>query len=190
MFIKIGNRLVGVIYRENPEGGGGSPTQTPARQTETFSREYVHELREENKATRLKLQEAETARKAAEDKATAADAAAQQKITEATTPATTAANNRIIKAEMKAEAVKLGLTDMDDLQLVDISAVTIKDDGTVEGLTEALNKFKEAKPHKFGQASSSHTDPPPRREDGPPKKVGEMTPEERKAAARKHGIKF
>ena len=179
------------VMRDNGEGGGGGggvekPAHKPA---ETFSREYVHELREENKATRLKLQEEATARKAAEEKAASAEKAAQENITTETAAATQRANERIIRTELKVVALKEGLVDLDDLKLLDVSGIEVDDDGNIKGAEDIIKKFKEDKPHKFGEASTSHNVKPPKKDDlGDPKKVKDMTPEERKAEARKLGI--
>ena len=63
----------------------GPPTPSPAppapREPETFSKDYVRELREESKGYRLKLSETEAKAKAAEEKAAAAVAAIAKAIT-------------------------------------------------------------------------------------------------------------
>lgn len=150
---------------------------------EMFSREYVKELREENKSWRLKAQELESAL-AEKDKAVEQ---AQQQADEKVTEASKSAQDRIIRAELKAEALKAGMIDLDGLKLADLSEVTLSDDGNVEGAQEALERLKESKPYLFGEpskSSSSTKDVPPK-DDAKPKRATDMTPEEYQAAKAK-----
>ncbi|WP_158285482.1 phage scaffolding protein [Azospirillum sp. TSA6c] len=170
------------------------PAQLPP-EPQTFSREYVSELRGENKTWRLKAQAAEDAAakaKADADAATAAAKAAEEKAqadaAAARSAAEKAANERIIRAELKAEAIKAGMVDLDGLKLADLSTVTIGEDGNVTGATELLAKLKEGKPYLFGAppAHSSQPNPPPPAPDKvPPSDVRKMTKEEYEAAKRK-----
>ena len=130
-------------------------TTTPATQTaaepQTFSREYVQELRQESAAQR-------TARKAIEEKLTAVEAAAAKATTDAAetvTKATTAANERIIRAELKAEAIKAGMVDLDGLKLADLSKVKLNDAGEVEGADALMTDLKKAKPYLFGAVGTT-----------------------------------
>jgi hypothetical protein len=190
-------RLLGLsmLMEEGDAGGdGGAAAAAAAKaaaksQPETFSREYVHELREENKSWRTKHQESETARKtaddaakaatkAATDAATAAEAAAETKIKDANT----AAEKRIIRAELKAVAIKAGIVDIDGLSLADLSAVKLNDAGEVEGAEALIEALKKAKPYLFGTQSTSSTHKPPPVGDIKPKKAQDMTPDEYRAA--------
>lgn len=153
-------------------------TAEPAK--ETFSREYVSELRAENKGWRLKAQELEqkTAKLAeeAEAKVKAAldEIAAKEQL----------AKDRIIRAELKAVALAAGLIDSDGLKLADLTKVALGEDGSIEGAKEAIEALKAAKPYLFQAASSASTATPPERRETAPKSATEMTPEEY-AAARK-----
>jgi hypothetical protein len=165
-------------------GGGGTPPPPPAAprppEPQTFSSDYVRELREENKGWRLKASEQEAlAKKAKED--------AEKAITEAngkSESANKAANDRIVRAELKAVALKAGMVDLDGLKLADLSKVKLNaETGEVEGAEELMKALKEAKPYLFGAASTSNTKtPPPKGDGGSSKKATEMTPEEYKAA--------
>lgn len=143
-----------------PPGGAGAP---PANHVaETFSREYVSELRAENKGYRLKAQEQETKAHAAEEKAAAAETAAQAKID----AASQVTNDRILRSELKAAAIKAGMVDLDGLKLADLSTVKLNDAGEIEGADALMEAMKLAKPYLFGATgSTSHTGNPP-----PPKK--------------------
>lgn len=174
------------LMEENPGPpagpvGGPAPAPAPApRAAETFSREYVQELRAESSGYRLKAKEQEDARKAAEDAATAATAAAEARITEATT----AADQRIIRAELKAVAIKAGIVDLDGLKLVDLAGVKLNEKGEVEGADALIDALKTAKPYLFGTPSSSSISTPPGTVPPANKKASDMTPEEYAAARR------
>lgn len=173
-------------YVDDPAGGGGGSPTPPAGgnhddKGETFSREYVKELREENKGWRLKATQLEKER---DDHKTAAEKAAQDadgRVKEANT----AAEQRVIRAELKAEALKAGMVDLDGLKLADLSKIKINDAGEVEGASELMEELKKAKPYLFGTTQNSSTPgTPPNPKPPAAKKATEMTDEEY-AAARK-----
>ena len=164
--------------------GGGNPPPTggnPDDGKETFSREYVKELREENKGWRLKAQQLEKERDDHKTAAEKAAAEAEGKIKEAHT----AAEQRVIRAELKAEALKAGMVDLDGLKLADLSSIKINDAGEVEGAAELMEELKKGKPYLFGATQNSSTPGnPPNPKPPAAKKATEMTAEEY-AAARK-----
>jgi hypothetical protein len=61
----------------------------------------------------------------------------------------------VIRAELKAEAVKAGMVDLDGLKLADTSTVTLNDAGEVVGAAALMAGLRRAKPWLFGAASSS-----------------------------------
>lgn len=162
-----------------------APNPAPNSATGTFSAEYVKELRAENASYRTRAQEAVT-------KAEAAEAAAKKATEDATntvTAAQKAANDRIIRAELKASALKAGMVDLDGLKLADLSKVKLNDAGDVEGADALMEEMKKAKPYLFGASNTSNpSSTPPKPGDNAPKKVSEMTPEERKAEAKRRGF--
>ena len=176
---------IGIMYAVDPADPADPPPNSKPASGQTFSAEYVHELREENKAWRLKATEAE--KKATDFQATADTATKTAK--ESAEAAKTEANERIKRAEIKAAAIAAGMIDLDGLKLADLSKVTLKEDGTIEGVDTMLTEFKTAKPYLFGKpnTSSNLTDPPPNK---PPeaKKATEMTDAEY-AAAKKELLK-
>lgn len=161
------------VLRSPPEGEGGGDDEVmerPAKKKsavvpENFSPQYVRELRMENKGYRLKLNEEREKSKAAEAAKTAAEKAA----TEAQAAADAKAEQRVMRAELKAEAVKLGMIDLDGLTFLDYSSVKFDDKGELTGGAEALTKLKEAKPHLFGQvtATSNGQKPPTKKTNDP-----------------------
>jgi hypothetical protein len=166
----------------------------PEPEPEMFSKDYVRELRGENKTWRLKADAAQKAAdeaKAAADAAIAAAKAAEEKATAdaaaARTAAESAANDRIIRAELKAEAVKAGLVDLDALKMLDTSSVKLDEQGNPVGAAELFAALKESKPYLFTAApvhSSQPNPPPPAPKPGEKKNAKDMTKEEFDAAMR------
>lgn len=161
-------------------GGGGTPPPPAPRPPEpqTFSAEYVRELREENKGWRLKASEQEGIARTHKEAADKAAKEAEEKVS----AATKAGNDRIIRAELKAVALKAGLVDLDGLKLADLSKVTLDDKGEVQGADALLEQLKKDKPYLFGAASTSTGKPAPKPGDQQKKSAKDMTPEEYAAA--------
>lgn len=164
-------------------GGGTPPAATPAApaappEPETFSKDYVRELRAENKGWRLKASEHEAAAKKAQDDAAAAAKAAEDKVN----AATKAANDRIVRAELKAVALKFGMVDLDGLKLADLSTIKLNDAGEVEGAEALMEALKKSKPYLFGAQNSSTPGTPPNPNPPSGKKATEMSDEEYAAA--------
>ena len=129
--------------------------QAPASEPETFFRSYVHELREEAKAFRLRAQGHESARVVEAEKAAAAvKAEAEQAIASARAEAET----RIKHAELRAHAIKAGIVDLDALKLLDASALKMNEAGEVEGADALIDAAKKAKPYLFGAVNTSNPD--------------------------------
>ena len=68
---------------------------------------------------------------------------------------------RLIRAELKAEAIRAGMIDLDGLKLVDPAEVTLNELGEVEGVTALMTRLKRNKPWLFSAASLSSTAMPP-----------------------------
>lgn len=68
------------------------------------------------------------------------------------------ANARLIAAEVKTQGSALGIIDADvALSLMDKSKINVKDDGSVEGVKEALEALKTAKPYLFAATEPKKT---------------------------------
>lgn len=156
-------------------GGKGGSDPNPNESRETFSGEYVRELRAENKGWRLKAQQLEqdsNTHKAAAEKAAAE---AELKVKEANS----AADQRIIRAELKTAALKAGMVDLDGLKLADLSSVTLNEQGEVEGADALMEALKKAKPFLFANSQNSSTpENPPNPKPGSAKNAKDMTDEE------------
>lgn len=167
-------------------GGGGGGGPKPAPQPETFSREYVTELRRENATYRSKANEA--AKKAEE-----AEAAAKKATEEAeakTKDADAKANERIIRAELKAAALKAGMVDLDGLKLADLSSVKLNEAGEVEGADALMDALKKSKPFLFKETTStSSTNKTPDKKEDTPKSAKDMNDAEWKSEKKRLGIR-
>ena len=64
-------------------------------------------------------------------------------------------NMRLIRAEMKIEAIRAGMVDLDGMKLLDLSEVKLNDEGEVPDAGERIARLKKAKPWLFGMPSSS-----------------------------------
>jgi hypothetical protein len=98
------------------------------------------------------------------------------------TEVTQQADARLIRAELKAEALHAGMIDLDGLKLIDAADLKLLPSGEVDGAAELMTRLKRAKPWLFGgKSSSSHASPPPAQ---PPRQklATEMTDDEYRAA--------
>lgn len=153
-----------------------APTPNPS--PETFSREYVSELRNENKGYRLKAQELEIKAKEAIEAATRAATEADEKVV----ANTQSANDRILRAELKAAAIKAGMVDLDGLKLADLSKVKLGEDGEVEGADALMASMKESKPYLFGaNSTTSQTTPAPNKKPDEPIDARKLSKDEYEA---------
>jgi hypothetical protein len=178
------------ICRDNGEGGGGTATTTVSvtKGNETFTREYVHELREENKGLRIKATENETRAKTAEESAGKVKTDSETAAKVAIADALKTSNERVIRAELKALATSAGIKNMDYLRLADVSTITLDADGNVVGADKIIEAMKKDMPDLFGTTSTTNPDKKPDPDDQKPKKATDMT-EAEYAAAKKELLK-
>ncbi len=89
---------------------------------------------------------------------------------------------RLLRAELKAEAVRAGMVDLDGLKLIDDAAVSLDDKGDVHGARAAIERLRRDKPWLFGQPSSSSAAAAPPSSPAIGKHATEMTLEEWRTA--------
>lgn len=65
------------------------------------------------------------------------------------------AESGLIKAHLQAEATKAGMIDLDGLKMLDLSRVTVTEDGEVQGGPALMEKVRKEKPWLFGNAFTS-----------------------------------
>jgi hypothetical protein len=92
------------------------------------------------------------------------------------------ARARIVRAELKVEAVRAGIVDLDGLKLLDTAAIQIGPDGEVKNAAELIAQFRRAKPWLFGGSSSSSSANAPPAQQPRLKLAKEMTDAEYRAA--------
>jgi len=89
---------------------------------------------------------------------------------------------RLIRAELKAEAVRAGMVDLDGLKLVDLSHLKLDARGEVAGAGQVMSELKRAKPWLFGVPTSTSGGNPPPAQVPRHKLATEMTDAEYRAA--------
>jgi len=136
---------------------------------------YEKKLRTEARQHRLRAQEAERQR---DEALTKALKEAESKVADIQSNA----NQRIVRAELKAYAVKAGIVDLDGLKLLDIDKIKMNAEGEVEGAEEVISNLRNAKPWLFGQNSSSSSAKAPAEQNAKPKNAKDMSLEEWRAA--------
>ncbi len=89
---------------------------------------------------------------------------------------------RLVRAELKAEAIRAGIVDLDGLKLIDLSGMKLSRSGELEDAGNILSRLRQAKPWLFGAASSSSPATPPPAQPPRKKLATEMTDAEYRAA--------
>ena len=92
------------------------------------------------------------------------------------------ADQRLIHVELKAEALKAGMVDLDGLKLIEPSDVVVDDNGNVRGATSVIARMRREKPWLFPAQSSSSTAAVPAHTGGVAKLATEMSLDEWRAA--------
>ena len=98
----------------------------------------------------------------------------------ATTLADTEA--RLVRAELKAEAIRAGMVDLDGLKLLDMTRLKLSKAGELEDASSIMSRLRQAKPWLFGAASSSSQATPPPAQPPRKKLATEMTDAEYRTA--------
>jgi hypothetical protein len=90
--------------------------------------------------------------------------------------------SRLVVANLRTEAVRAGMIDLDGLRLIDLSAVRLADDDRVIGGRKLMDDLRRTKPWLFGVASSSSAAIAPASQPVRQKTALEMTDDEYTAA--------
>src|SRR5689334_10951652 len=74
------------------------------------------------------------------------------------------AQSRLIRAELKVEAVRAGMIDLDGLKLLDLTNATLNEHDEIDNAAELMSQLRRSKPWLFGGSSSSSlvNAPPPK----------------------------
>ncbi len=92
------------------------------------------------------------------------------------------AEARIVHSELKSEAVRAGMIDLDGLKLIDIAQVKLDETGNIAGGASLMAKLRRDKPWLFAKASSSSVASAPPSQPARPRLATEMSLEEWRAA--------
>ncbi len=90
--------------------------------------------------------------------------------------------SRLVAANLRTEAVRAGMIDLDGLRLVDLSAVRLGQDDRVIGGRKLMDDLRRNKPWLFGATSSSSSALAPTSQPVRQKSAMEMNDEEYAAA--------
>lgn len=91
-------------------------------------------------------------------------------------------NLRLVFSELKAEAVRAGIVDVDGLKLLDLTNAHLDENNAVKGATEMIETLRVRKPWLFQAASSSPAMTAPPAQPPSQKLATEMTEAEYRAA--------
>lgn len=89
---------------------------------------------------------------------------------------------RLLRAELKAAALRAGMVDLDGIALIDTSDLRLDDNGNLANATGLMSQLRRAKPWLFGGASSSTGATPPSATPPRTRLATEMSVEEWKSA--------
>ena len=89
---------------------------------------------------------------------------------------------RLVRAELKVEAIRAGMIDLDGLKLVDFTHLKLSKSGELENAGTIMTRLRQAKPWLFGTSSSSSPASPPPAQPPRKKLATEMTDLEYRAA--------
>lgn len=89
---------------------------------------------------------------------------------------------RLIRAELKSEALRAGMIDIDGLKLIDQQSLKLNAEGEVEGAGQLMDALRKSKPWLFGASSSSSASAVPAVQPPRPKLATEMTEAEYRVA--------
>ncbi len=143
---------------ESNDASKDSKEEKSTKEIENITTEYVRKLRDEAKKWRgkakgneeyiEKYKEATEKLKAAEEKA---DSALRE-----IDKVRTLTEKRIVEAEKRALSSEFKLKKPEYFNLADLSGVKVREDGTVEGLREAMEKLKGNDPDLFISQTSTN----------------------------------
>ncbi len=92
------------------------------------------------------------------------------------------ADSGIVKAHLQAEAIRAGMIDLDGLNMLDTSHLSVTEGGEVTGVAGLMDKVRKDKPWLFGKPSTSAPGGAPPSQPPRHKLATEMTDAEYKTA--------
>ena len=92
------------------------------------------------------------------------------------------AEARVMRSELKSEAVRAGMIDLDGLKLIDVADIKLDDEGNIAGGAGLMAKLKREKPWLFASLSSSSVALAPPSQPSRPRLATEMSLDEWRTA--------
>jgi hypothetical protein len=138
---------------EPAQDGGDQTGEKTTTEVETATEKHLTDLRKENASWRTKLRKAESELgKLKETSASAIEQARAEARQETLTEATTAANARIVKAEVIAAAAKKLQDPSDAVAHLDLDQIEVDEDGNVDrkAIDAAIDDLVKTKPYLAG----------------------------------------
>lgn len=162
--------------------------QLPPKADNESNADYLRRLRDENKKHRESKEAVEAQVKELERKLQEAD---QDKVKSQSEieKIKTEARNQVALNKIEAVAAKEGALDTDVIEkLLDPAQFEFADDGKIKNAAELVSQLKADKPYLFGNISTASTSKAPTPSSDGPRKVSEMSAEEKKAHYKKMGL--
>ena len=97
----------------------------------------------------------------------------------------TALRARLVQAELRTEALRAGMVDLDGVRLIDPGAISLSETGGLEGGAALMTRLRQDKPWLFGRTgggSSSSGAPAPAAAPAAPRSAMDMGVDEWRAA--------
>jgi len=94
----------------------------------------------------------------------------------------TALRARLVQAELRMEALRAGMVDLDGVRLIDPGAIRLTEAGGLEGGAALMTRLRQDKPWLFGRGSSSSGAAAPSAAPAAPRSAMDMGVDEWRAA--------
>ena len=89
---------------------------------------------------------------------------------------------RLVQAELRTEALRAGMVDLDGVRLIDPDAIQLTEAGGLEGGSALMTRLRQDKPWLFGRGSSSSGAAAPMAAPAAPRSAMDMGVDEWRAA--------
>jgi hypothetical protein len=168
--------------------GGEVQHEKQENKQETFTKEYVSELRDKVKSSKSKIAELEAKTK---EELAKKDRDFEELLNSKLAEVSSTYKKEIILSKLQTEALKAGIVDVDGIKLADLSSLSIDENNVLQGASEVISSLKESKPYLFKKGESSttyHKQPPKPSSDRTPVDATQLSGDEYRSQLKKMGI--